>query len=162
MTRPSNGNLAEVTLNDLFGGHDMITDIRNFHEKYKLAPLQEPGFLPQELMSFRLKFLLEELTETMNAVEAQDLEETFDGLIDLIYVALGTLYLMRCPTALGWREVHSANMEKIRAQRADQSKRSSTFDVVKPEGWQKPKMLDILNAALLFCRREELKEVSNG
>jgi predicted HAD superfamily Cof-like phosphohydrolase len=44
----------------------------------------------------------------------------------------------------GWRRVHAANMAKVRAERPGDSKRGSTFDVVKPEGWTAPDLSDLV------------------
>lgn len=37
-----------------------------------------------------------------------------------------------------WDLVHRANMQKVRAKRAEESKRGSRFDVIKPPGWEAP------------------------
>jgi predicted HAD superfamily Cof-like phosphohydrolase len=74
----------------------------------------------------------------------QDLPKIFDGLIDLVYVALGTAQLHHFPWADGFAEVQRANMTKERATRAEQSTRGSTFDVVKPAGWTPPNIIEVL------------------
>ena len=117
---------------------NLFADIEKFHEKFELSKLAKPGFLSQELMRFRIKFLQEELDEFCDAYVNQDLEKAFDALIDLTYVALGTAFLMGLPFNDGWKHVHNCNMQKVRAKLESDSKRKSTFDVVKPEGWQPP------------------------
>lgn len=123
---------------------DLIEDIKDFHEKFALQPLAKPGFLSEELMRFRMKFLHEEMGELEDAVLSNDLTEVFDALIDIVYVALGTAYLMGLPTRQGWDEVHTSNMAKIRAPNAAASKCGSASDVVKPLGWKKPDLEKIL------------------
>lgn len=126
----------------------------------------------RELVEFRLKFLLEELLEIAegygyeleenefsterpfqfarkhlmpgDAAPRQDLPKIFDGLIDLVYVALGTAHLHHFPWAEGFAEVQRANMQKVRAQRAADSTRGSTFDVIKPAGWTPPNIIEVL------------------
>ena len=44
----------------------------------------------------------------------------------------------------GWDRGQSANMSKVRAKREGDSKRGSTWDVVKPKGWVAPKMDDLV------------------
>ena len=64
-----------------------------------------------------------------------------DALIDIVYVALGTALALGVSPEMwnkGWAAVHKANMAKERALRAEDSKRGTTYDVVKPEGWQSP------------------------
>jgi predicted HAD superfamily Cof-like phosphohydrolase len=48
-----------------------------------------------------------------------------------------------------WKQVHAANMRKVRAEVPSDSKRGSTFDVVKPPGWVSPEaaLYGILKAA---------------
>lgn len=119
---------------------DLFEDIQKFHSKFDLPALSKPGFLVPELMKFRIKFLQEELDEFCDAYVDNDIEKAFDALIDLTYVALGTAHLMGLPFNDGWKHVHHCNMQKVRAKLESDSKRGSTFDVVKPEGWQPPNL----------------------
>lgn len=143
----------------------LFRDIRLFHEKFKLSPTNSSDHsLPEELLKFRIKFLYEELKEycdacSMMMVQTKDgkvdvlafddkfkVEQAFDSLIDLVYVALGTAYLHRFPFDDGWARVQEANMAKERAKDADdpRSTRKSKSDVVKPEGWKPPVLTDLL------------------
>lgn len=125
--------------------HVGMQNIVEFHAKFELPPNGDAGFLPPELFGFRLKFMQEELDEYRDAVVRGDLVKAFDALLDLQYVVLGTIYLHNFPFDAGWRAVHEANMKKMRAERAEQSKRGSTFDVVKPPGWVPPEQrLEVL------------------
>ena len=96
----------------------MFDDIKSFHQKYGLDYDGPPRELPVELQRLRRNRLWEELIEYMNA---PSLEDQFDALIDLVYIALGTAYLNGFNFPEGWRRVHEANMKKIRAERPDQS-----------------------------------------
>lgn len=121
-------------------------DIRAFSIKFGLDPLPEPGFLSQSFTSYRVNFLYEEIMEFQIACADGDLEKAFDGLLDLVYVSMGTAYLMGLPFPEGWRRVHNANMQKERADGPSdpRSKRNSTFDVVKPVDWKPPYLKDLL------------------
>jgi len=44
-----------------------------------------------------------------------------------------------------WNDVQRANLSKERAKKAEDSKRGSKWDVIKPVGWIKPKTLEIVN-----------------
>lgn len=121
-----------------------MADIRAFHEKFKLGYNGSPRELEQELGSFRIKFMQEELDEYREAYVRGDLEKQFDALIDLVYVALGTAYLQGLPFQEGWRRVHLANMAKVRAKKKEESKRGSEYDIVKPPGWTAPTFTDLL------------------
>lgn len=124
----------------------VMSDIRAFHERFGLEYDGEPRELPKDLRDFRYRFLEEELEEYEAAAEEGDLPGMFDALIDLIYVAAGTLYLHGFPAELGWERVHGANMKKVRAGDAGESKRLSTHDVVKPHGWEEPDLGELLDA----------------
>ena len=125
---------------------DELCDLRNGSRftagdrHFKLDPRVNP------LMQFRLKFLEEELKETIQGAAEEDHVKVFDGLLDLVYVALGTAHLLGYPWQEGWDEVQRANMTKERAaSEADsRSTRKPSLDVVKPEGWRPPNIAGIL------------------
>ena len=118
----------------------MFKDIQDFHEKFGFAPRAAGERPDPKLVAFRLKFLMEELHELKQALVVDDLEETLDALVDIVYVALGTAWLLNLDFEYAWHLVHEANMKKIRVDCAADSKRGSAFDVKKPDGWQKPQL----------------------
>lgn len=117
-------------------------DVGAFHHKFGLPDVNVDGPIPRlisaDLAYFRLDFLQEELSELKQAYEDHDLPGIADALVDLVYVALGTAHFHGLPWEELWDEVQRANMTKERAPSAEASKRNSTFDVIKPEGWQPP------------------------
>lgn len=119
---------------------DPITDIVDFHEKFDLAYDGPPRLLSGEVFIFRSQFLYEEVTEYRGSTQTVD---QLDALVDLVYVALGTAYLQGFNFAEAWRRVHAANMQKVRATLASDSKRHFAYDVVKPEGWKQPDLFDL-------------------
>jgi predicted HAD superfamily Cof-like phosphohydrolase len=121
----------------------MIDDIKAFHEKFGLEYDGPPRLLPKELGAFRLGFLFEELTEY---AMAETREDKIDALVDLVYVALGTAYLHGFDWQTHWDEVQRANMSKVRTERPSDSKRGSSFDVVKPVGWIGPNHAQFLDS----------------
>ena len=129
-----------------------FADIVDFHTKYQQTYDGPARRLPEDMEAFRLKFLNEELTEYTAAIKRmwvmdvnqEDLANAFDGLIDLVYVALGTAYLHGFDFEEGWRRVHEANMKKVLAKSAEESARGYKFDVVKPEGWTPPILTDLV------------------
>lgn len=126
----------------MFSVHSNSDDVGDFHLKFGLHSTTHDGTgpteAPDDLIDFRIKFLREELDEFIEGYAVGDTAQQFDALIDLVYVALGTAHLLGFPWQEGWDAVQFANMQKQRAQSADESKRGSTYDVVKPEGWQPP------------------------
>ena len=153
---------------------DFMQDIKDFHERFMLTYEGKPRQLPEDLQSFRNLFLEEELTEyqgavrqieylrswqkaiktedaghTLNNQTIRAFEQALDGLVDLVYVALGTAYLHGFDFNEAWRRVHTANMLKVRAENSAVSKRGSTHDVVKPPGWNAPDHYDLVKDAVL-------------
>lgn len=129
-----------------------FSDVGDFHEKFGLRrsdkgdnEIQE---IDEDLLKFRLKFLWEELDEFEAGLKVEDHAQMFDALLDLVYVAMGTAHLLGYPWQDGWNAVQHANMQKVRAAKdGSDSKRGSSFDVVKPEGWTAPDIEAILSAA---------------
>ena len=133
-------------------------DVFEFHKKFEIPIEKYPAFPSKELLEFRMKFLREEVNEFDEAVKEGNIVKAFDALIDAVYVAIGTAVIMNLPFEQGWNIVHSANMTKIRARNASQSKRGTAFDVIKPSNWIAP---DMMLHSLLLKREYELKTKRN-
>lgn len=149
--------------------YDNYGDVGEFHQKFGLPVSNRanagPREVPEELLQFRMKFMLEELMEFMEAAGykitgdpwgnvdivplqspgPKDHAGMFDALIDLAYVVFGTAHIEGYPWPKGWDTVQAANMAKVRAAKdGSDSKRGSSFDVVKPEGWTAPDIEGLL------------------
>jgi len=117
---------------------DMFDDVAEFHQKViKQDPEPSPSLISLEFCIERFRFMQEELDEFVNAGSAGNIVDVADALADIIYVALGTAYLMKLPFPGIWDVVHSANMRKV----AGLTKRGNKFDAMKPAGWQGPEPL---------------------
>jgi predicted HAD superfamily Cof-like phosphohydrolase len=114
--------------------HDLEADILAFHRKFNQTYNGPPRDLPEEL-NWRILFMKEELEEYDKAVEECNVMKQFDALLDLTYVALGTMYLQGFPLYAGWKVVHKSNMSKTPVQNGD-GKFGST--VTKGAGYIKP------------------------
>jgi predicted HAD superfamily Cof-like phosphohydrolase len=148
----------------------LFRDIAAFHQKFELEPTTDPNHrLPEDLLKFRVQCLNEEVQEYCDAVgyevhnpggesfstvdpERFDAAAAFDAILDLVYFALGTAYIHRFPFNEGWARVQEANMAKVRAQRPEDSKRGSGWDVVKPPSWKHPVLDDLLDEACSQCQ----------
>lgn len=149
---------VDEELDAVMRGINMVADIEEFHEKFRLRYRGKPRALPRDIAGFRTRFLEEEYREYVEsgmnlqaAIKAGDdaeithfLEQQLDALVDLVYVALGTAHLHGFDFATAWYRVHKANMAKVRAEDASDSKRGSHYDVVKPKGWQAPDHKDLV------------------
>lgn len=123
---------------------NFFEDVSAFNKKFGLEPTDGPAFPNQDIWMLKNIHMQEELNEIRAACLTGDLEQYFDGIIDLVYVALGAAYLAGLPFEEGFKRVHEANMKKVRAVTAQDSKRGSTYDIVKPTGWEAPVLDDLL------------------
>ena len=133
-----------MTYSGLFEDMDkdtLIKDIDQFHKKFKFEKVGIPE--NNELVNFRTSFLIEELAEYTQAITKGDSAAALDALVDIVYIALGTAWLFNLPFEKAWEEVQKANMKKIRAK-SKSKKRGTSFDVVKPKGWQAPDIEQII------------------
>jgi hypothetical protein len=71
-----------------------------------------PGTFDDRVL--RTHLMLEELGESLQALAARDERLLFDGLVDLLYVLVGTAVAYDLPLAEGFEEVHASNMTKSR------------------------------------------------
>jgi len=140
-----------------------------FHHKFGLQSVTNspthvtPKLLDYGTANFRIKFLSEELAEFAAAVIEEDMPGIADALVDLVYVALGTAHMYGLPWDALFAEVQRANMTKVRAANASESKRGSALDVVKPPGWTPPDIAGVLKEHLWEDEREtELIEFGTG
>lgn len=116
----------------------MAIDTGNFNEAITALPFpNQPTLLDGDRLQWAMAAFREEIKEFQDATEVGDIVEASDGLIDLVYFALGRLHEMGIPATAVWEAVHKKNMEKKRGQL---SKRpgSKGHDAVKPEGWTPP------------------------
>lgn len=141
-----------------------FVDVRQFQLKFGHVVNYNPVHLTKRKLLERIKFLQEELDEFTEACgverityyahgksddryelidKHQDLPLQADALVDMVYVALGSVVMMGLPWQELWDDVHRANMEKVRGI----GTRGNLVDCIKPQGWQGPKTLEILLAA---------------
>lgn len=127
-------------------------DVGTFHAKFGLPTSQtaKPAILDDDVRTFRIKFMMEELNEFVVASMKDDLAAAADALADLVYVALGTAHLMGLPFDEIWAEVQRVNMTKVRVSGANdpRSKRGHALDVVKGPGFVPPDHVRALAKAM--------------
>ena len=113
-------------------------DVKDFQTKFEIPMPETPTFLNYDEYLFRTNFMYEELAEFEQSNTDKDMEGAADALVDLVYVVHGTALMMGIPWEKIWNEVQRANMTKVRATSAEQSKRDTALDVIKPSGWVGP------------------------
>lgn len=89
-----------------------IEDVKAFHQKYGLTINEKPTIVGDKDLALRSRLLDEECDETLDAISNDDLEGIADGLVDLIYVAIGAALTYGIPLEECWDEVQRSNMSK--------------------------------------------------
>lgn len=109
-------------------------DVQAMHRHFNITIHDKPTHLTARKLHERINFMQEELDEFNAAVNEQDMSEMADALIDLVIVAMGTAAMMGLPWKELFKDVHRANLAKVRGV----GKRGHAVDLIKPEGWQGP------------------------
>lgn len=130
----------------------MFEDVQKFHREILGVEMPaEPTLVSADWLLERFRFLAEEINEFLDDGLQGDLVKATDGLLDTVYVALGTLHMMGVPAQACWDLVQRANMTKVRGI----TSRGNAIDAVKPEGWVGP---EAGIAAILLRRLDEANE----
>ena len=118
----------------------MQQQVAEFHRKFgqPVGGIDEGNLI--RLLD-RQGWLEEEVVETRVAINGADMPGLVDGLIDTIYIAIGTLVELGVDAQVLFDEVHRANMRKVQAGPGEKIK--------KPVGWVGPDMLAALARATI-------------
>lgn len=130
----------------------MLVKVADFNREVVALPIpQTPQVIGPERQNWANAALQEELTEFNEAIDAGDVLEAADALIDLVYFALGRLVEMGVPAIAVMDEVQRANMDK---EQGELSKRPGSMghDAIKPVGWQAPDHAWLLGFSLSDVR----------
>lgn len=123
-----------------------IAMVRAFQIRFGQGYAGGPRELPASVASLRKKLIAEEASELVAAIDRGELNEMLDALCDLLYVTVGTANVMGFADVLdeAFARVHHSNMQKQLVPSRHESKRDSQWDIVKPSGWQPPKLDDLV------------------
>lgn len=114
-------------------------DVRTFHKEMGLKVGEgRPVVLAGADWERRVRLILEELAELARAQASKDLPEFADGLVDLVWVVLGTAVEAGMPWDVLWQEVKRSNMAKLGG------KLDASGKLLKPEGWTPPDIRGVL------------------
>lgn len=107
--------------------------VKDFHLKFGHPVSEVPVMLHADRVKKRYAWILEEMNEF---VEAEDIVEQADAMIDVIYFTLGTLVEMGIEPDEIFEIVHKANMNKL----WDDGKPHYNADgkTIKPDTWENP------------------------
>ena len=117
---------------------DWYQDVRDFHAKHGLLIGDRPTFPDQNEIQFRENLILEEIKETLQAIQDRNLVELADGIADSIYVLLGCAISFGVDLRPVWEEVQKSNMSKDTGDKRGDGK------VVKGPNFQPPNIKSIL------------------
>lgn len=118
---------------------DIIDPVFDFNEQVIGLADVPINTLSEKQFDWVIKFCQEELTEFTEAYNKQDAIGMVDGILDLIYGAMGTLKKMgltREQSLKCFQAIHAANMTKKRGMTA----RGSEEDAAKPADFVPPEM----------------------
>ncbi len=107
-------------------------------EVFKHTPKGYPGIPDEKEIKLKKMLIEEEVKETLDAIDANDLVEIADGIVDSIVVLLGAAAAYGLPMRALWDEVHRTNMAKKDAPVREDGK------VLKPKDWEPPQIEKIL------------------
>ena len=134
----------------MYETYDMESAVRAFHLTYEQPAELTPRALPQDRVELRLDLILEELIELEDALLKGDVVETYDALIDILYVTIGTGVESGMALTPGFREVHASNMSKLGEDGTPIKSRGMELDgfpagkVLKGPGYFKPDLKGVL------------------
>lgn len=122
--------------------YDWIRDVGDFHKATGDSFPAYPHLPPMFQQQLRSRLIREEAAEVINAITFQDLVEIADGIVDCIYVLLGTAISYGIDIRPIWDAVHKANMSKVTGPRDSGGKQ------MKPPGWEPPPVAEIIETQI--------------
>ena len=111
-------------------------EVKKFQEAFGHPTSDFPIVMEEERAKKRYLWMSEELNEFLAASKNKDIVEQADAMIDVIYLALGTLVEMGVEPDELFKIVQHANMSKLWAD--GKPHYNDMGKVVKPEGWEDP------------------------
>lgn len=118
-----------------------VSDVAEFHDTARITRRFSPYLPGPDERELRIRLLREEFEEYLKAEEYGDIIEIADGLIDMIYIAVGTGLTYGLPMVPLWNEVQRSNMAKF-PNGVAMFRRDGK--ILKPEGWEPPKIATVL------------------
>lgn len=103
--------------------------------------------LGTHLASLRARLVLEEASELLDALAADDLVQIADAVVDICYVAIGTAIAYGISLPEVWEAVQEANMAKLSLTPEGEfvALKDENGKIIKPEGWVPPDVAAVLD-----------------
>lgn len=124
-----------------------LDQVQEFHETYGLPVELKQTLSDAKTQALRINLLEEEVQELKEALEAGDVQETLDALIDIQYVLDGAFlsFGMQHVKTAAFDEVHRSNMSKLGAD-GKPIRRESDGKVMKGPDYFKPDLGQFIEA----------------
>lgn len=142
-------DLAYVAIGTCYLRGVIIEDNRLFFTERKSLMVGAPRFGDIRELETRLYLSVTQFTNEYN-----EKESAYRAAVFLLSAIASTCSHYNFPFLEAWSRVQLANMSKVRATSAEQSKRGSTHDVVKPPGWVAPSHTDLVEINNLWTHRK--------
>ena len=107
--------------------------VKEFHVAFNHPVKETPTFIDNERVKARSDWMKEEINEF---IEATDVIDQADAMIDLIYFALGTMVEMGVEPAKLFEIVQNANMSKLWEDGKPHYREDGK--IIKPDTWKNP------------------------
>jgi predicted HAD superfamily Cof-like phosphohydrolase len=130
-------------------------DVTAFHRKFGQLVGYSPHVPSQQIVALRDELIREETKEVRSAIAQEDLAEVADGIVDAIYVLVGTAVSYGIDLAPVWAAVHAANMAKEGGAVREDGK------ILKPAGWKAPDVQRIIDVQITNKARSNDHAQSN-
>ena len=112
-------------------------------EKFMRACDQSVDGFNKDQFALYFNLIKEELEELEVAYSAGDNVEMLDALIDILVVTIGAIHSAGFDAEAAWKEVMSTNFAKIGED--GKVRKREDGKVMKPTGWQPPKLSKYIN-----------------
>lgn len=113
-------------------------DVHDFHVALEVP--HGKGLRPEiRRPELRAELIREEAKETVEAIEDGDVALAIDGMIDTIYVCLGTFVEWGLDVQPFWDEIQKTNLAKAGGKTREDGKK------LKPEGWEPPRIKELFD-----------------
>jgi predicted HAD superfamily Cof-like phosphohydrolase len=120
-----------------------MSDIFSDQRKFMRACGQTTDTHNQDQFQMYCDLVQEEVLELSTARDAGDEVEQLDALIDIMVVTAGALHSLGVDADGAWKEVMRSNFAKV-DPRTGRVTRREDGKVLKPEGWEPPRLKSFL------------------
>jgi len=127
-------------LPDFIDKHILIGYLRTTQQALEVASSDDLATVG--IRSLRMKLLLEEVAEYIEAEIDDDFEGIADALTDIHYIAAGTEIVYGIPGQQVFNHIHANNMSKLGAD--GEPIYNASGKVMKPDTWEPPQIKQFL------------------